>query len=102
MSEIYQVTITHQDGREFKGKMSRRQPEIVNGFIALATESGQWIYIPPTEVKLMVFEPEPDTEQPAAEEPLKTDSDKPSETQNAPTEEKGDEQEEGNGNDESM
>lgn len=94
MAEIYQVTITHQDGREFKGKMSRRQPEIVNGFIALATESGQWIYIPPTEVKLMVFEPETDAEQPVPEEPASADGDTPEEIQDAPAEEKGEEPEE--------
>lgn len=38
MSDIYQITLTTQTGETFTGKMSRRQPELVNGFVPLATE----------------------------------------------------------------
>lgn len=40
MSDIYQITLTTQTGETFTGKMSRRQPELVNGFVPLATETG--------------------------------------------------------------
>ena len=39
MSDIYQITLTTQTGETFTGKMSRRQPELVNGFVPLATET---------------------------------------------------------------
>ncbi len=35
MSDIYQITLTTQTGETFTGKMSRRQPELVNGFVPL-------------------------------------------------------------------
>lgn len=38
MSDIYQITLTTQTGETFTGKMSRRQPELVNGFVPLATK----------------------------------------------------------------
>jgi len=41
MSDIYQIALTIQTGETFTGKMSRRQPELVNGFIPLATETSQ-------------------------------------------------------------
>lgn len=91
MTEIYQVTIITQDEQQFTGKMARREPAIVNGFVALATEDGQWLYFSPGDVKRSVYVPVPTTEQAAAEEPATTASDTPSETQDAPTEEKGDE-----------
>ncbi len=37
MSDIYQIKLTTQTGETFSGKMSRRQPELVNGFVPLAT-----------------------------------------------------------------
>jgi hypothetical protein len=37
--------------RQYTGKMSRRQPELVNGFVPLATETGQWLYFAPADVK---------------------------------------------------
>ncbi|ULA44357.1 hypothetical protein MC377_08945 [Salmonella enterica] len=39
MSDIYQITPITQTGETFTGKMSRRQPELVNGFVPLATET---------------------------------------------------------------
>lgn len=43
MSDIYNIKLTTNDGGEYKGQMSRRQPELVNGFVPLATETGQWL-----------------------------------------------------------
>ncbi|MEI9481799.1 hypothetical protein V5093_09060 [Enterobacter cancerogenus] len=66
MSDIYQITLTTQTGETFTGKMSRRQPELVNGFVPLATETDQWLYFAPAEVKRVEFTPLPaeQTEQP--------------------------------------
>ncbi|SAG76794.1 Uncharacterised protein [Enterobacter hormaechei] len=67
MSDIYQITLTTQTGETFTGKMSRRQPELVNGFVPLATETGQWLYFAPADVKRVEFTsvPAEQTEQPA-------------------------------------
>jgi hypothetical protein len=51
MSDIYQITLTTQTGESFTGKMLRRQPELVNGFVPLATETGEWLYFAPADVK---------------------------------------------------
>ncbi|UHD38420.1 hypothetical protein LT989_07105 [Citrobacter portucalensis] len=57
MSDIYQITLTTQTGETFTGKMSRRQPELVNGFVPLATETGEWLYFAPADVKRVQFTP---------------------------------------------
>ncbi len=57
MSDIYQITITTQTGETFTGKMTRRQPELVNGFVPLATETGEWMYFAPADVKRVQFTP---------------------------------------------
>ncbi|KTH64723.1 hypothetical protein ASV21_20195 [Enterobacter hormaechei subsp. steigerwaltii] len=46
---------------------SRRQPELVNGFVPLATETGEWLYFAPADVKRVQFTPVPaeQTEQTA-------------------------------------
>ncbi len=44
---------------EYTGKMSRRQPELVNGFVPLATETGEWLYFAPGDVKRVKFNQEP-------------------------------------------
>ena len=36
MTDIYQITITTQGDEGYTGKMTRHQPELVNGFVALA------------------------------------------------------------------
>lgn len=64
MSDIYEITITTQDGEEYAGKMTRRQPELVNGFVALAQESGEWLYFAPGDVKRFRFTPVPVEELP--------------------------------------
>lgn len=43
--------------------MSRRQPELVNGFVPLATETGQWLYFAPADVKRVEFTPVPAEEE---------------------------------------
>lgn len=63
MSDIYNIKLTTNDGGEFKGQMSRRQPELVNGFVPLATETGQWLYFAPTDVKRVEFTPVPTEEE---------------------------------------
>lgn len=57
MSDIYLITLTTQTGETFTGKMSRRQPELVNGFVPLATETGEWLYFAPADVKRVQFTP---------------------------------------------
>ncbi|WP_105663299.1 hypothetical protein [Cronobacter dublinensis] len=57
MSDIYQITLITQTGETFTGKMSRRQPELVNGFVALATETGEWRYFQPDSVEQFHFVP---------------------------------------------
>lgn len=70
MSDIYNIKLTTNDGGECKGQMSRRQPELVNGFVPLATETGQWLYFAPADVKRVEFTPVPAEETPAeTEEP---------------------------------
>lgn len=63
MSDIYNIKLTTNDGGEYKGQMSRRQPELVNGFVPLATETGQWLYFAPADVKRVEFTPVPTEEE---------------------------------------
>lgn len=63
MPDIYQITLTTQTGETFTGKMSRRQPELVNGFVPLATETGEWLYFAPADVKRVQFTPVPAEEE---------------------------------------
>ncbi|HBM3111098.1 TPA: hypothetical protein LVL67_001863 [Klebsiella oxytoca] len=57
MSYIYQITLTTQTGETFTGMMKRSQPEIVNGFVALASEEGEWRYFRPDSVEQFHFVP---------------------------------------------
>ena len=63
MSDIYQIILTTQTGETFRGKMTRSQPELVNGFVPLATETGQWLYFAPADVKRVEFTPVPTEEE---------------------------------------
>ncbi|HAT6800641.1 TPA: hypothetical protein JAN03_01160 [Citrobacter freundii] len=60
MPDIYQITLTTQTGETFTGKITRSQPELVNGFVPLATETGEWLYFAPADVKRVQFTPVPD------------------------------------------
>lgn len=69
-NKVWQVNCqgnTLQTGETFTGKISRRQTELVNGFVALASETGQWLYFAPADVKRVEFTPVPaeKSEQPA-------------------------------------
>ena len=57
MSDIYQITITTTSKETFTGMMNRSQPEIVNGFVALATDTGEWRYFRPDSVEQFHFVP---------------------------------------------
>jgi hypothetical protein len=51
MVDIYQITITTSSKETFTGKMKCSQPEIINGFVALATDNGEWHYFKPDSVE---------------------------------------------------
>lgn len=69
MAETYRITITKKTKETFTGMMKRSQPEIINGFVALANESGEWRYFSPDSIEDFLFEPVVDEpEQPAAED----------------------------------
>lgn len=55
MSDIYQITLTTQTGETFAGNLSRRQPELANGFFPLAAETGEWLYSAQGDVKRVQF-----------------------------------------------
>lgn len=57
MSNTYRITITTTSIEAFTGLMTRSQPEIVNGFVALATEAGEWRYFRPDSVEQFHFVP---------------------------------------------
>ena len=57
MTDAYRITITTTSKETFTGLMTRNQPEIVNGFVALATEEGEWRYFRPDSVEQFHFVP---------------------------------------------
>lgn len=61
MTDIYKITITTTSKETFTGLMKRSQPEIVNGFVALATETGEWRYFRPDSVEQFHFVPVTET-----------------------------------------
>lgn len=63
MPDIHQITLTTQTGETFTGKMTKSQPELVNGFVPLATETGEWLYFAPADVKRVQFTPVPAEEE---------------------------------------
>lgn len=89
MSETYQITIITQDREEFTGRMARRQPELINGFVALSMENGDWMYFPPSDVKRFHFALVTETVQP--EQPSVEQTDEPSLQHEAENDEKQDE-----------
>ncbi|WP_121931642.1 MULTISPECIES: hypothetical protein [unclassified Enterobacter] len=44
MATVYRITITKKSKETFTGLMTRSQPEIVNGYVALAMDDGKWRY----------------------------------------------------------
>lgn len=71
MTQKWNITVETQSGETYAGAMTRQQPEIVNGFVAIATEDGEWIYLKPDEVKKMHFVPVVDepTDKPVGADP---------------------------------
>lgn len=57
MAEIYKITLTTTDGEVFSGTMSRREPQLVNGFIGVATGDGGWAYVAPQSVSRITAVP---------------------------------------------
>jgi hypothetical protein len=57
MTDTYRITITTISKETFIGLMNRSQPEIINGFVALATEEGEWRYFRPDSVDQFHFVP---------------------------------------------
>jgi hypothetical protein len=57
LSNHYPIQLTTKTRETLTGKMSRRQPELVNGFVPLATETGEWLYFAPADVKRVQFTP---------------------------------------------
>lgn len=57
MTDTYKITITTTSKETFTGLMKRSQPEIVNGFVALATDTGEWRYFRPDSVEQFHFVP---------------------------------------------
>lgn len=89
MSDNYQITLTTQTGETFTGKMARRQPDLINGFVALSIENGDWMYFPPSDVKRFHFALVAETVQP--EQPAAEQTEEPAEQQTAENAEKQDE-----------
>lgn len=57
MTDTYKITITKKSKETFTGLMKRNQPEIINGFVALADEEGKWRYFSPDSIEDFLFEP---------------------------------------------
>lgn len=62
MAKTYHITAETEFGETFTGVMTRKQPELVNGFIAIATDSGTWVYLKPDTVTKITSTPENETE----------------------------------------
>ncbi|GLY59669.1 hypothetical protein Pcaca05_05270 [Pectobacterium carotovorum subsp. carotovorum] len=61
MAKTYHITAETESGEAFTGVMTRKQPELVNGFIAIATDSGAWVYLKPDTVTKITFTPQEET-----------------------------------------
>ncbi len=57
MTDTYRITITTTSNETFIGLMKRSQSEIINGFVALATEEGEWRHFRPDSVDQFHFVP---------------------------------------------
>ncbi|GKX40440.1 hypothetical protein SOASR014_41790 [Pectobacterium carotovorum subsp. carotovorum] len=62
MAKTYHIIAETESGETFTGVMTRKQPELVNGFIAIATDSGTWVYLKPDTVTKITFTPQDETE----------------------------------------
>lgn len=53
MTQKWTITVTTESGETFTGAMTRQEPSLVNGFVAVATEDGEWIFLKPDTVTKM-------------------------------------------------
>ncbi|EES9562138.1 TPA: hypothetical protein ACHICU_000593 [Escherichia coli] len=67
MATVYRITITKKSKESFTGLMTRIQPEIVNGFVALAMDDGKWRYFSQDSIDDFLFEPVEKLEEQAKE-----------------------------------
>lgn len=52
---VWAIDVKTVDGETYIGKMTKKQPELVNGFVAIATDSGDWVYLKPESVLIMRY-----------------------------------------------
>jgi hypothetical protein len=57
MADTYRITATTQSGETHVGLMTRSQLESINGFVALATNTGEWRYFRRDSVEKFHFVP---------------------------------------------
>ena len=57
MATVYKITITKKSKESFTGLMTRSQPEIVYGYVALAMDDGKWRYFSQDSIDDFLFEP---------------------------------------------
>ena len=55
MPQQYHVTAKKKDGTVYEGLMTTKEPQLVNGLYAIASESGDWRYIQPDEISEINF-----------------------------------------------
>lgn len=59
---VYRIDVTTVSGEQYTGLMTKRQPELVNGFVGVALEDGSWVYLKPESVLLMKYTQQETTE----------------------------------------
>lgn len=50
---IYRIEVTTTTGEKYIGLMTKKMPDLVNGFLGIALEDGSWVYLKPELVELM-------------------------------------------------
>ncbi len=83
MTQSYTITLTTSSGETYDGTMTRKQPEIVNGFVSLALDNGEWLYLKPEIVESIRYVPVVDepTADPVETEPTETEDTTATETE---------------------
>jgi hypothetical protein len=57
MTTLYNVSAKKKDGTTYEGIMTVKEPQIVNGLVAIANKDGEWRYIQPDELSEILFTP---------------------------------------------
>lgn len=55
---IYRIEVTTTTGEKYIGLMTKKMPDLVNGFLGIALEDGSWVYLKPESVQTMKSTPE--------------------------------------------